>query len=151
MTDEYYMSLAVAEARKAAKRLEAPIGAVIVRGDRVIARAHNRRESGKNALAHAEVLAIGRACRRLRGWRLTGCTIYVTLEPCPMCAGAIINSRIERVVYAAADPKAGCCESVINLFELPFNHRPRITGGVLGAECSAMLSDFFKRLRRKQN
>lgn len=149
MNDEYYMSLALAEAEKACRKKEAPIGAVIVKNDRVIARAHNLREARKNALGHAELLAIRKACRALGGWRLIGCTMYVTLEPCPMCAGAIINSRIERVVYGASDKKAGCCESVVDLFSLPFNHRPEVLGGVLQAQCSSMLSDFFKSLRGK--
>ena len=105
MTDEEFMRAAIEEAKKAAKRREAPIGAVIVKGGRIISRGHNRRETGHNAAAHAEVEAITRACRRLRGWRLSGCTMYVTLEPCPMCAGAIINSRLDRVVYGAPDPK----------------------------------------------
>lgn len=147
MTDEEFMRAAIEEAKKAAKRREAPIGAVIVKGGRIISRGHNRRETGHNAAAHAEVEAITRACRRLRGWRLSGCTMYVTLEPCPMCAGAIINSRLDRVVYGAPDPKAGCCGSVTNLFLLPFNHIPAVEGGCLKEECAGVLTDFFKRLR----
>lgn len=150
MNDDFYMGLALREAHRAARREEAPIGAVIVREGHVIARACNDRETSKNALGHAELLAIDKACRRLGGWRLPGCTLYVTLEPCPMCAGAIINSRIERVVYGAADPKAGCCGSVTDLFSLPFNHRPAVTGGVRREECAALLTAFFRQLRRKR-
>lgn len=149
MNDDFYMGLALREAHRAARREEAPIGAVIVREGHVIARACNDRETSKNALGHAELLAIDKACRRLGGWRLPGCTLYVTLEPCPMCAGAIINSRIERVVYGAADPKSGCCGSVTDLFSLPFNHRPAVTGGVRREECAALLTAFFRQLRRK--
>lgn len=150
MNDDFYMGLALREAHCAARREEAPIGAVIVREGHVIARACNDRETSKNALGHAELLAIDKACRRLGGWRLPGCTLYVTLEPCPMCAGAIINSRIERVVYGAADPKSGCCGSVTDLFSLPFNHRPAVTGGVRREECAALLTAFFRQLRRKR-
>ena len=150
MNDDFYMGLALREAHRAARREEAPIGAVIVREGHVIARACNDREASKNALGHAELLAIDKACRRLGGWRLPGCALYVTLEPCPMCAGAIINSRIERVVYGAADPKAGCCGSVTDLFSLPFNHRPAVTGGVRREECAALLTAFFRQLRRKR-
>lgn len=150
MNDDFYMGLALREAHRAARREEAPIGAVIVWEGHVIARACNDREASKNALGHAELLAIDKACRRLGGWRLPGCTLYVTLEPCPMCAGAIINSRIERVVYGAADPKAGCCGSVTDLFSLPFNHRPAVTGGVRREECAALLTAFFRQLRRKR-
>ena len=147
--DERYMRLALEEADRAAKLGEAPVGAVIVRRGEVVAAAHNTRESEKNALHHAELLAIDRACSALGGWRLPESTLYVTLEPCPMCAGAIINSRVERVVYGASDPKAGCCGSVCDLFALPFNHRPAVTGGVLGDECAALLRSFFARLRER--
>ena len=145
--DVEYMQLAIAEAQAAAQAGEVPVGAVLVQGDRVIARSHNLRETDKNALAHAELLAIDEGCRVLGGWRLTGCTLYVTLEPCPMCAGAIINSRVSRVVYGASDPKAGCCGSVANLFDMPFNHRPAITAGVLKEECAGLLSSFFSQRR----
>lgn len=147
-TDEYYMKLALREAQKAFDKAEAPIGALIVRDGTVIARAHNLRETKKNALGHAELLAIDKACKKLGGWRLVGCTLYVTLEPCPMCSGAIINSRLPRVVFGARDPKAGCCDSVANLFEMPFNHRPEIVGGVLEQQCSEILTRFFKTLRK---
>ncbi|MEG0913640.1 MAG: tRNA adenosine(34) deaminase TadA [Oscillospiraceae bacterium] len=151
--DEEYMRLAIKQAKLAEQRAEAPIGAIVVCGGSVIASAYNTRESEKNALCHAELVAIGRACRALGGWRLIGCELYVTLEPCPMCAGAIINSRIKRVVYGAKDPKAGCAGSVCNLFEFPFNHKPELVGGVLEQECSNMLSEFFKSLRlcKQQN
>jgi tRNA(adenine34) deaminase len=149
MEYEAYMRQALALADEAAAEGEVPVGAVIVRDGKVIATGRNRRELGKNALCHAEIEAINNACTALGGWRLIGCTLVVTLEPCPMCAGAIINSRIERVVYGAADPKAGSCGSVVNLFELPYNHRPELIGGVMEEECSSILSDFFRNLRRK--
>ena len=141
------MHLAIGLAEEAAAEGEVPVGCVVVLGDRVVGRGRNRRERGKNALCHAELEAIDEACRTLGGWRLWQCTLYVTLEPCPMCAGAIVNARIPRVVYGAADPKNGCCGSVVNLFSLPFNHRPELTGGVLEEECAALLSGFFERLR----
>ncbi len=148
--DERYMRLALEQASLAARMGEAPIGAVIVRRGEVIAAAHNTRETEKNALHHAELIAIDRACRALGGWRLPESTLYVTLEPCPMCAGAVINSRVARVVFGAYDPKAGCCGSVCDLFGMPFNHRPMVTGGVLEAECGALLRDFFASLREKR-
>lgn len=148
--DEYYMSLALEEAKKAAAAGEVPVGAVIVRGDEVIAKAFNLRECRKNALCHAETLAIDRACDALGGWRLPGCELYVTLECCPMCAGACVNSRIERVVYGAKDPKAGALGSVADITSLPLNHRFEVKSGVLENECSALLSDFFARLRKKR-
>ena len=150
MDDENFMRLALAQAAKAAELGEAPIGAVIVRDGEVLCAAHNTRETEKNALHHAELLAIDEACRLLGGWRLPGCTLYVTLEPCPMCAGGILNSRIERVVFGAYDPKAGCCGSVCDLFALPFNHHPVVVGGVLEAECAALLQQFFRALRGRR-
>ena len=147
--DEYYMKEALKCAKKAAMIGEAPIGAVIVRNGEIIARAYNRRETHKNALGHAEIIAINKACKELGGWRLIGCTMYVTLEPCPMCAGAIINSRIERVVYGAKDKKAGSLGSIVDLFSLPYNHKPECVSGILEDECSAVLSDFFSKLRKK--
>lgn len=137
-------------ADEAAAEGEVPVGAVIVRDGEVIATGRNRREVGKNALCHAEIEAIAGACKALGGWRLIGCTLVVTLEPCPMCAGAIINSRIERVVYGAADPKAGSCGSVVNLFELPYNHRPELIGGVMQQQCASALSSFFRNLRKSK-
>ncbi|HCR43149.1 MAG TPA: tRNA-specific adenosine deaminase [Ruminococcaceae bacterium] len=145
--DTYFMEKALIYAREAALRGEAPIGAVIVKDGSVIAHGQNRRENAKNALCHAEIEAIDSACRTLGGWRLWQCELYVTLEPCPMCAGAIINARIPRVIFGAYDKKAGSCGSVVNLFELPYNHRPQLTGGVLESECAALLTGFFKKLR----
>lgn len=147
--DEQMMREALAEGERAAGLGEAPIGAVIVRNGQVIARGHNLRETGKNALAHAEILTIDEACRTLGGWRLPGCTLYVTLEPCPMCAGAIINSRIERVVFGARDPKAGSFGSLIDLSKVAYNHAPQLTGGVLEEECASLLREFFRRLRTR--
>lgn len=148
--DELFMRRALALAREAAQEGEVPVGAVIVKDGEVIAEGRNRRETGKNALCHAELEAIGQACRLLGGWRLWQCELFVTLEPCPMCAGAIINARIPRIVYGARDPKAGSCGSVVNLFELPYNHSPELCAGVLANECAALLTDFFKRLRDKK-
>lgn len=147
--DIFFMEAALHEAEKAFAEGEVPVGAVIVRDGEIIARGRNRRESEKNALCHAEIEAINAACKALGGWRLIGCTLYVTLEPCPMCAGAVINSRIERVVYGASDKKAGSVGSIVNLFSLPYNHFPEVTSGVLSDRCSAILSDFFKNLRKK--
>lgn len=145
--DIKFMRAALSEAQKAHDEKEVPIGAVVVRNGVVVGRGYNRREYGKNALYHAEILAIDDACKNLGGWRLWECELYVTLEPCPMCAGAIINSRIKRVVYGCEDKKAGSVKSVINLFELPYNHKPEYIGGVLKEECSAVLTSFFKELR----
>ncbi|WP_419543488.1 tRNA adenosine(34) deaminase TadA [Negativibacillus massiliensis] len=147
--DAHWMHQALLEAKKAAALGEIPVGAVIVRDEQVIARAHNRRELDQDAMAHAEVLCIQQACRVLNSWRLSGCTLYVTLEPCPMCSGAIINSRLDRVVYGAKDDKAGCAGSVADLFVMPFNHTPVIRSGILEGECAAVLSDFFETLRKK--
>ena len=146
---EQFMQQAIALAQQAAALGEVPVGAVVVKNGEVVGRGFNRRETGKNALAHAEIEAINEACRTLGGWRLFGCDLYVTLEPCPMCAGAIINARIDRVFYGASDPKAGSCGSLTDLFALPYNHRPQAVGGVLGQACSQMLTDFFRRLRNK--
>ncbi len=150
MQDEDFMRLALAEAQQAAAEGETPVGAVIVRNGEVIASAHNRRETGKNALYHAELLAIDAACRKLGGWRLWECELFVTLEPCPMCAGAAINARLRRVVYGASDCKAGSCGTRINLFDVPYNHRPECVHGVLEKECAAELSRFFIDLRRRK-
>ena len=147
--DILFMQAAIEQAMLAASEDEVPVGAVVVKNGEIISRGRNRRELGKNALYHAEAEAIDLACKALGGWRLMGCTLYVTLEPCPMCAGAIINSRIERVVFGAYDKKAGSCGSVVNLFELPYNHKPELSGGVLEEECAELLSSFFKKLRKK--
>ena len=146
--DAYFMGLALTLARRAAVLGEVPVGAVVVRDSEVVGEGYNLRESGKSALAHAELIAIRDACRRLGGWRLWQCDLYVTLEPCPMCTGAAINSRLVRVVYGARDPRAGCCGSLIDLTALPFNHRPQLVGGVREEECAALLRQFFADLRR---
>ena len=145
------LRLALELARQAAEEGEVPVGAVIVRDGEVIATGRNRRETARHALAHAEIEAIAGACARLGGWRLSGCDLYVTLEPCPMCAGAIINARLSRVVQGTADPKAGSCGSVVDLFALPYNHRPVLVTGVLEEECAAELTGFFQRLRRERD
>jgi tRNA(adenine34) deaminase len=147
MTDSDWMREALALAAEAAAAGEVPVGCVIVRDGIVVGRGRNRRETEKNALRHAELEAIDEACRTLGGWRLWECTLYVTLEPCPMCAGAIVNAHIPRVVFGASDLKNGCCGSLIDLFSLPFNHRPETVRGVLEAECAEQLKDFFAWLR----
>lgn len=147
--DIEFMREALELARLAADMGEIPVGALVVDSNsgEVIARAHNLRENKKLATAHAEILAIEAACRKRGGWRLNGCTLYVTLEPCPMCAGAILNARLDRVVYGAADDAAGAVGSVIHMFDLPFGHRPRVTNGVSKEECADLLTHFFSRLR----
>ena len=147
MDNEYFMDQAIALAKEAAQEGEVPVGAVVVLGDKIVGTGRNRREKNKNALAHAEIEAINEACRTLGGWRLWQCDMFVTLEPCPMCAGAIINSRIKRVVFGAYDKKSGSCESLVRLFDLPYNHKPQLEGGFMQEECSAILSGFFKQLR----
>ena len=147
MMDLTYMDEALALARQAAAEGEVPVGCVIVRGDRIVGRGRNRRETGKTALAHAEIEAINEACRNLGGWRLWDCTLYVTLEPCPMCAGAIVNARIPRVVYGASDAKCGACGSVCDLFSMEFNHHPQVEKGVREEETAALLTEFFQQLR----
>lgn len=148
--DEYFMNIALKEGEKAAEIGEVPVGAVVVWGDKIVARAYNTRETDKNALCHAEIKAIDLACKRLGGWRLFMCELYVTLEPCPMCAGAIINSRIKRVIFGARDEKAGAVVSREKTFSLGFNHVPQVTEGVLGEKCSEKLSGFFSALREKR-
>ena len=147
MDDIFYMREALLLAKEAADAGEVPVGCVIVRDGQIVGRGRNRREEGKNALAHAEVEAINDACKHLGGWRLWDCTMYVTLEPCPMCAGAIINARISRIVCGAKDAKAGSCGSVCNLFAMEYNHHPTIEFGLCEAESAALLSDFFQNLR----
>ena len=147
MEHEAYMREALGLAAEAAAEGEVPVGCVIVDGDRIVGRGRNRRETSKSALSHAELEAIDEACRTLGGWRLWRCTMYVTLEPCPMCAGAIINARISHLVYGASDLKAGSCGSLTNLFELPYNHRPQVTRGVLEKDCRGELQTFFRALR----
>jgi tRNA(adenine34) deaminase len=141
------MRLAIAQAHIALREREVPIGAVICRDGELISFGRNRREGSRNALLHAEIEAIDSACRHLSSWRLEGCELYVTLEPCPMCAGAIINARIASLIFGACDPKAGACGSVINLFGYPFNHSPNVVTGVLEGECEALLKGFFTALR----
>ena len=145
-----FMKKALIEAKKAGESGEVPVGAVIVKDGEIIAVGRNRRESAKNALGHAEIEAISNACSALGTWRLDGCSLYVTLEPCPMCAGAIINARISEVIYAASDLKGGACDSVINLFSMPFNHKPVVWAGIGEKECSEALSVFFKDLRNNK-
>ena len=149
MEHEEYMRQALELARLAMAEGEVPVGCVIVRDGAVVGRGRNRRETAQTALGHAELEAIAQACRTLGGWRLAGCALYVTLEPCPMCAGAIINSRIRRVVYGAADTKAGCCGSVTDLFAMPFNHHPVVEQGLRAEEAQELLQAFFKDLRAR--
>ena len=143
MSDEKYMSIALDEAKKAFDEGEVPIGAIIVKNGEIISVAHNNREATNDATGHAETLAIRKACEVIGSWRLEDCDIYVTLEPCPMCMGAIINSRIKKVVYGAKDAKAGACESVVNLTSYPLNHKPVVVSGIMRDECADILSDFF--------
>lgn len=147
MTDTDFMQSALMLAREAGEAGEVPVGCVIVRRGEIVGRGRNRREGNKTALGHAEIEAIADACKNLGGWRLWECTLYVTMEPCPMCAGAIINARIPQVVFGTEDKKCGACGSVCNLFEMDFNHKPQVEKGVLAEESRALLEDFFKKLR----
>ena len=148
--DEEYMALALAEAAIAAEEDETPVGAIIVANGKIIGRGHNLRESGKDATLHAEMIAIREACKNLGGWRLPGATIYVTLEPCPMCAGAMVQARIERLVYGAADPKSGAAGSVIDLVRMDaLNHQMEVVAGILADESAALLKSFFAAKRKK--
>ena len=150
--DIFYMKRALELADKAAEIGEVPVGAVVVKKStgEIVGEGYNRREIDKDSIAHAEIIAIENASKKLGGWRLVDCELFVTLEPCPMCAGAIINSRIERVVFGAKDKKAGSCGSVVNLFDLPYNHKPELVGGILSDECGRILSEFFKNLRKNK-
>ena len=151
-TDAKWMAEAIAEAKKAEAAGEVPIGAVIVENGEIIARGHNLLESGLDPTLHAEMIAIREASRRKQAWRLTCTTLYVTLEPCPMCAGAILQARIDRVVFGATDPKAGCCGTLMNLLTDPrFNHRAEVTGGVLAESCGSLLTGFFRKLRTQKS
>lgn len=150
MTDEDYMREALSLAKEAFSMGEVPVGAVAVWDGKIVGRGMNRRETDKNALRHAEIAAIDEACKNLGGWRLWKCDLYVTLEPCPMCAGAIINSRIRRVIFGASDAKAGSCGSVTDMFSLPYNHKPEVVSGILERECSELLTEFFTGLRKKR-
>lgn len=143
-----FMHIAIEQAKIASSLGEVPVGAVVCKDGEVISVGYNRRETGKNALYHAELIALDEACKKLNGWRLFECELYVTLEPCPMCAGAVINSRIRRVVFGANDPKAGCFGSLADFSAIPFNHKPEIVSGVLAGECSQLLKDFFAKLRK---
>ena len=147
MEDLKFMDEALVLAQEAAAEGEVPVGCVIVRNGQIVGRGRNRRETEKTALGHGEIEAIADACRNLGGWRLWDCTLYVTLEPCPMCAGAIINARIPRVVYGASDAKCGAVRSVCGLFDMAFNHHPRVECGILEEECAVLLSEFFRKLR----
>lgn len=147
--NKIYMKLALEEAKKAYEIDEVPVGAIIVYKDEVIASGYNQREIKNNSLAHAEILAINQACNYLDSWRLIDCEMYVTLEPCPMCAGAIINSRISKLIYATQDLKSGSVNSILNMFDLPFNHKPEVIADVLADESSELLKNFFKQLRTK--
>lgn len=147
MQDREFMQEALRLAAEAAQDGEVPVGCVIVRAGEIVGRGRNRREKGKSALAHAELEAIAQACATLGGWRLWECTLYVTLEPCPMCAGAIVNARIPRVVYGASDAKCGAVRSVCSLFSMDFNHHPTVEAGLMQEDAAALLQEFFKNLR----
>lgn len=147
---EKYMKAALRLAKKSAEEGEVPVGCVIVCDGKIVGRGRNRREVKKSALSHAEIEAIGKACKKLGGWRLHRCDLYVTLEPCPMCAGAIINARVKTVYYGADDPKAGSCGSLISLFDVAYNHKPELVRGLLREECAGVLTDFFRELRKKR-
>ena len=147
----YYMQKAIEQAEIAAAENEVPVGAVIVRNNEIVATGRNRREQGKNALLHAETDAIYNACQKLGGWRVWNCEIYVTLEPCPMCAGAIINAHIPKVYFGTYDLKNGACGTITNLFQMPLNFKPESVGGIMQEECSKLLTDFFKNLRNKKS
>lgn len=149
--DGAFMNLAIEEAKKALKTGDVPVGAVVVRQGRVVSLAHNTREYLKDATAHAEINAIREACELLGTWRLEDCTLYVTLEPCPMCMGAAINSRIQRIVFGAKDSKAGACGSLVNLVSYPFNHKPEVVDGVLSEKCSELLREFFAQKRKRRS
>lgn len=150
-SDESFMKQAVKQAKKAYDKLETPIGCVIVHEDKIIARGYNKRNMKKNTLAHAEILAINKASKVLGDWRLEDCTMYVTLEPCPMCAGAIVQARIPRVMIGSMNPKAGCAGSVLNLLQQDgLNHQVEVTKGVLAEECSGLMTSFFRELRKKK-
>lgn len=147
---EKFMNAALKLARKAAAEGEVPVGCVVVRDGVIVGRGRNRRETEKDALGHAEIEAIHKACKKLGGWRLHQCDLYVTLEPCPMCTGAIINARIKTVYYGAPDLKAGSCGSVVNLFDLPYNHKPELVSGLMEQECTEELQKFFRELRERK-
>lgn len=142
-----YMDIAILEAKNTVNSNDVPVGCIIVKDGDIIGRGYNAREKEQNALFHAEIIAINNACHNLKNWRLSGCTMYVTLEPCPMCMGAIINSRIDKVIFGAYDIKAGCCGSLIDLNNKNFNHKVEILGGIRELKCKKLLTNFFKKLR----
>ena len=148
--EEHYMKEAIRQAKKAAALKEVPIGCVIVHDGKIIARGYNRRTVDKNVLAHAEIIAMRKACRIIGDWRLEDCTMYVTLEPCPMCAGAILHARLDQVIFGTRDPKGGAVCSVEQMFELPYNWKPQVMEGMLQPACAAVLQDFFRQLRQKK-
>lgn len=148
--NDFYMRKALELAEKAFEEDEVPIGAVVVRNGEIVGKGYNKRDSQKNAILHAETIAIYNACEKLGGWRLWECDLYVTVEPCPMCTGAIINSRIRNLYYGAKNPKGGACGSVVNLFDYPFNHKPNITSGLLEEECSKIMTSFFLKVREQR-
>ena len=148
--DKKYMKAALKLAKKAADEGEVPVGAVVVCDGKIVGRGRNRRETKKSAIHHAEIEAIEKACKKLGGWRLHKCDLYVTLEPCPMCTGAIINARIKTLYYGAKDEKAGSCGTLVNLFDLPYNHKPEVISGVMEEECANILKKFFKDLRERK-
>ena len=143
-----FIDIALKMAKKAYKKNEVPVGAIIVKNNKVIAKGFNMREKSQNAIMHAEIVAIIKACKKLKTYRLNDCQMYVTLEPCPMCAGAIISARIGKLYFGAYDPKAGCCGSVYNLMEGNFNHKPQVEGGILKEQCGKILTNFFKKRRK---
>jgi len=146
--DEYFMNQALLQARKALVLDEVPVGAIIVKNDKIIARGHNLREKSSDPTAHAEIIAIRKACKKIKAWRLDGCRIYVTVEPCPMCAGALLWTRIDAIIYGTKDPKGGALGSSFNLFEQKnLNHHPQVIGGIMDRECGRLVSDFFKTKR----
>ncbi len=156
MNDLHYMRIALKQAKKAELIGEVPVGAVVVKtlddgSHKIISYGYNKRESKKNALMHAEISAIDKACKALKSWRLSGCTLFVTLEPCPMCAGAAINARLDRVVFGARDLRFGALGSATNLFEVPFNHIPELTGPIMQEECSSVLTEFFRKKRKNKS
>ncbi|WP_087066609.1 tRNA adenosine(34) deaminase TadA [Intestinibacillus massiliensis] len=147
---EKFMKAALRLAQKAADEGEVPVGCVVVCDGQIVGRGRNRRETKKNALHHAEIEAIGKACKKLGGWRLHRCDLYVTLEPCPMCTGAIINARIRTLYYGAPDPKAGSCGTLVDLFSVGYNHKPEVVRGLMGEECAELLRRFFRDLRTRK-
>lgn len=150
LNTEKYMKEAIKEAKKAYMKDEIPVGAVIVKDNKIISRGYNLKEEKKNTIKHAEIIAIEKASKKLCSWRLVDCEMYITLEPCAMCAGAIINSRIKKIYIGAMDLKTGACGSVLNLFEYPFNHKVEVESGVLQPECEKIIKDFFKELRQRK-